>query len=665
MEKEKDEMTLNPQNKTEKEENTLFDVQSTAIADEKQGELEKDTEQSVAFALDKENLVENRTEIEKTECAPCEENVSVKLEIDERKETEKQAENASDNLDEKQSEQVENGEKQTEKQGEKTVDSSKKLSGFFLKRSDEKESDVHIQKDLMAQKSMAKSIGMNTLSKLKESLFSVLPVAVIVLIFALTPITDFTTKEIVAFVVSAIMLILGIALFNVGADIAMTPMGEQVGAGLTKSKKLPLLLGVGFAMGVLITVAEPDLSVLAEQVKAVMNSTVLVVTVGVGVGLFLVIAISKIVFRKDLSSLLLFFYMVLFALTAIMFEKGKGVLLPMAFDSGGVTTGPITVPFIMALGVGVALNSGGRNAKENSFGLIALCSIGPMLAVMALSLASKGDMSFTLPDYSIDANLGANFAPALGAVALEVLIALGLIVVFFAILQVTVLKLPKQKLLQIGIGILYTYVGLVVFLTSVKVGFMPIGFKLGAEIANFSKPLLIVFAFVIGFVVVLAEPAVHVLNKQVEQITNGAVSKRSMLVALSIGVGLSIGLSVIRIIYGFSLLYYLIPGYLISLGLSFFVPKIYTAIAFDSGGVASGPLTSSFILPFAVGACAVLCGEQEVLSLAFGIVAMVAMTPLITIQLLGFRAVASAKVKDKIVMRRILDADDEQIINFM
>lgn len=665
MEKEKDEMTMNPQNKTEKEENTLSDVQSAAIADEKQGELEKYTEQSVAFASDKENLVEKRAEIEKTECAPCEENVSVKLEIHERKETEKQAENTSDNLDEKQSEQVENGEKQTEKQGEKTVDSSKKLSGFLHKRSDEKESDVHIQKDLMAQKSMAKSIGMNTLSKLKESLFSVLPVAVIVLIFALTPVTDFTTKEIVTFVVSAIMLILGIALFNVGADLAMTPMGEQVGAGLTKSKKLPLLLGVGFAMGVLITVAEPDLSVLAEQVKAVMNSTVLVVTVGVGVGLFLVIAISKIVFRKDLSSLLLFFYMVLFALTAIMFEKGKGVFLPMAFDSGGVTTGPITVPFIMALGVGVALNSGGRNAKENSFGLIALCSIGPMLAVMALSLASKGDMSFTLPDYSIDANLGANFAPALGAVALEVLIALGLIVVFFAILQVTVLKLPKQKLLQIGIGILYTYVGLVVFLTSVKVGFMPIGFKLGAEIANFSKPLLIVFAFVIGFVVVLAEPAVHVLNKQVEQITNGAVSKRSMLIALSIGVGLSIGLSVIRIIYGFSLLYYLIPGYLISLGLSFFVPKIYTAIAFDSGGVASGPLTSSFILPFAVGACAVLCGEQEVLSLAFGIVAMVAMTPLITIQLLGFRAVASAKVKDKIVMRRILDADDEQIINFM
>lgn len=528
------------------------------------------------------------------------------------------------------------------------------------------EARSQIAKDLIQQKSFAKNVGLNSLAKLKESLFSVLPVMVIVLIFALTPITDFSAKEIVAFVVSAIFLILGIAFFNVGADMAMTPMGEYVGAGLTKSKKLSLLLGVGFIMGLLITVAEPDLSVLAEQVSAVMDNIVLIATVGVGVGIFLVISIAKIVFRKDLSSLLLFFYMVLFALCAIMMENGKSIFVPLAFDSGGVTTGPITVPFIMALGVGVALNTGGRNAKENSFGLIALCSIGPMLAVMALSLASKGDLSYTLPDYSVDANLGANFGEALGGVALEVLIALGLIVVFFVILQCTILKLPKQKLVQIAIGIVFTYVGLVVFLTSVTVGFMPIGFKLGVEIASYSKPLLIVFAFVIGYVVVLAEPAVHVLNKQVEEITNGAVSKRSMLIALSIGVGLSIGLSVIRIIYGFSLLYYLIPGYLLSLGLSFFVPKIYTAIAFDSGGVASGPLTSSFILPLAIGACSALWSDaSEILNLAFGIVAMVAMTPLITIQLLGFRAITSAKVKEKIVMKRILDADDEQIIDFM
>ena len=229
------------------------------------------------------------------------------------------------------------------------------------------------------------------------------------------------------------------------------------------------------------------------------------------------------------------------------------------------------------------------------------------------------------------------------------------------ILQIVCLKLPLKKLAQIGIGLLYTFAGLVIFLTAVHIGFMPIGFKLGTQLAE-HPIVLMILSFVIGMVVVLAEPAVHVLNKQVEEITDGTVSRRSMLIALSIGVGISIGLSIIRIIFDFSILYYLIPGYALSLGLSFFVPKMYTAIAFDSGGVASGPLTSTFILPFAVGACTGMGGD--VLSQAFGIVAMVAMTPLITIQLLGFRSVMSRKIQQNIAMKRILNADDEQIIEF-
>jgi len=232
-------------------------------------------------------------------------------------------------------------------------------------------------------------------------------------------------------------------------------------------------------------------------------------------------------------------------------------------------------------------------------------------------------------------------------------------------LQITVLKLPKNRIKKMIVGIIYTFFGLVIFLSAVSVGFLPIGFKLGQEIASYNKVVLIIFAFIIGFVVVLAEPAVHVLNKQVEDITGGLVTKRSMLIALSIGVGVSIGLSIIRIIFDFSILYYLVPGYCISLGLSFFVPKMYTAIAFDSGGVASGPLTSSFILPLAIGACTALHGASEILSLAFGVVSMVAMTPLITIQALGFRAVVSKKVRDKLVLKRIISSDDEQIINFM
>ncbi len=518
----------------------------------------------------------------------------------------------------------------------------------------------HTHHDHYTLKMLAKGMGAKTL----EALISVLPVSVLVIILALTVAKDFSTIELVTFSVSAIILILGIGFFNLGADLAMTPMGEQVGVGLTKSRKLYLLLPVAFIMGVLITIAEPDLSVLAEQVSAVMNNVALIATVGVGVGLFLVIAIARVVFKKTLSSLLIFFYMILFSLCAVLIEQGKDSFLPLIFDSGGVTTGPITVPFIMALGIGVATTIGGKTTKENSFGLVALCSIGPMLAVMILSMTAKGDIDYTLNDYSVQTALN-NFGTLLKDVIVEVMIAIGLIIAFFILLQVTILKLPKKKLKRIAIGIVYTVFGLVIFLTAVNVGFMPIGFKLGGALANAGDYVLIIVGFVLGFVVVLAEPAVHVLNNQVEEITEGRVSKRSMLIALSIGVGISIGLSMIRLIFGFSLLYYLIPGYVLSLGLSFFVPKMYTAIAFDSGGVASGPLTSSFILPLAVGACATLRGVDEVMDFAFGIVAMVAMTPLITIQLLGFRAVASSRVREKIALKRIVDADDEQIINFM
>lgn len=501
--------------------------------------------------------------------------------------------------------------------------------------------------------------------KIGEALTSVLPVTAIVFLLNLTPLVNFTSKELAVFLVSSLMLIIGIALFNLGADLAMTPMGEHIGAGLTKTKKLSLLLSVCFSMGVLITVAEPDLTVLATQVADIINPTALTVSVGVGVGIFLLISVLKIIFRKPLSSILMFFYMILFALTALIAINGKADFLALAFDSGGVTTGPITVPFIMALGVGIAITLGGRNVEENSFGLIAMCSVGPILAVIALGIFADGDLTYQLPDYSMDSHLGKNFLPTLLSVAKEVIVAIGLIAIFFFILQVIFLKLPKKKLFQILIGIAYTVVGLVVFLTAVSVGFMPIGYKMGTELASGSSWMIVVFGFILGTVVVLAEPAVHVLNKQVEEITGGTVSKTSMMIALSVGVGISIGLSMLRIIFDFNILYYLIPGYFISLGLSFFVPGLYTAIAFDSGGVASGPLTSSFILPFAVGVCCIIGGESKIMSNAFGIVAMVAMTPLITIQLLGFKAIITRKVKQKIAMKRILEADDEQIINFM
>ena len=501
------------------------------------------------------------------------------------------------------------------------------------------------------------------LSKLKESLISVLPIAIIVLVLSCTPLVDFSVIEVVVFSISALLLIFGMSLFNLGADIAMTPMGEKVGFGLVKRGSLALLLIICFFLGLFITIAEPDLTVLADQVSQIMENTLLVVIVGVGVGIFLLISVLKIVFKKDLSMLLLFFYLVLFAISAVIIENGNGAFLPLSFDSGGVTTGPITVPFIMALGVGIAGAVGGKGSRENSFGLIALCSIGPIIAVACIGLfGSVG--SIETPSYGlVEDNLGINLLYIVLNTAKDVGIALGIIVLFFLLINVVYLKIKKQELLKILLGILYTYLGLVIFLSSVHVGFMPIGYKLGQSLASADPVVLCVAGLVIGMLVVLAEPAVHVLNKQVEEITGGTVKKSSMMIALSIGVGISLCLSMIRIVFGFSILYYLIPGYFISLGLSFFVPKLYTAIAFDSGGVASGPLTSTFILPLAVGACVAMGGN--VMADAFGIVAMVAMTPLITIQLLGFRAIITQKVRDKIAMRRILDSDDMQIIDFM
>jgi len=502
-------------------------------------------------------------------------------------------------------------------------------------------------------------------SKILEALVSALPITAIVYIMALLPWFDFSGTELITFSVSAVMLVLGIGLFNMGADLAMTPMGTSVGAGLSKQRKLWLLLSVCFVLGMLITIAEPDLQVLADQVSSVMNGDLLIYTVGFGVGAFLIIAILRIVFQQRLSNVLMLFYMLLFALSLLLAVNDHMDLLPMAFDSGGVTTGPITVPFIMALGVGISSVLGDRHSQENSFGLVALCSIGPILAVLMLGIFANSELSYPEPAYPVDPHVAGAFAHAAGHVAVNVAKALGLIVVFFLICQFAFLRLRKRQMLRIAVGVLFTYVGLVLFLTSVEVGFMPIGYKLGNALASMNKWLLVPLGLVIGVLVVLAEPAIHVLNQQVEEITSGYVTKRSMLIGLCIGAGVAITLSMVRIIFDFSIVYYIIPGYFLSLALSLFVPPVYTAIAFDSGGVASGPMTSGFILPFAIGACVGVQGADAVLRDAFGVVALVAMTPLITIQLLGFRAIITNKMKERRAMKRILDADDQQIINFM
>jgi len=503
------------------------------------------------------------------------------------------------------------------------------------------------------------------LDKIKEALLSALPITVIVYVLSLTPWFNFTAAELITFTIGAVLLVVGLGLFSLGADMAMTPMGSHVGAGLSRQKKLTLLLAVCFVLGMLITIAEPDLQVLAKQVSAVMNGTVLIYAVGIGVGAFLMVAILRIVFCKALSYILMLFYMLMFALALMLVVNGNEALLPLSFDSGGVTTGPITVPFIMALGVGISSVLGDRHSQENSFGLVSLCSVGPILAVLVLGIFSRNDLTYAVPDYGVSSEIANAFLHTALHTCQEVAVALGLIVVFFLGCQFIFLKLPRKRLMKIGLGVIFTYIGLVMFLTGVNVGFMPIGYKMGYELALLNEGVLVLLGLIMGVLVVLAEPAIHVLNQQVEEVTGGYVSKKSMMMGLCVGVGASIALSMIRIIFDFSIVYYVIPGYFLSLALSLFVPPVYTAIAFDSGGVASGPMTSGFILPFATGVCVCLQGEAAVLRDAFGVVAVVAMTPLITIQLLGFKAIVSEKIAEKRAMKKILGADDQQIINFM
>ena len=402
---------------------------------------------------------------------------------------------------------------------------------------------------------------------------------------------------------------------------------------MTKSQKLWFVLGVSFLLGVAITMAEPDLQVLATNVPAI-DKTVLVVTVSVGVGFFLMLCMARILFSISLRLLLIIFYAIVF-IGAFLSDAG---FLSVAFDSGGVTTGPMTVPFIMALGVGVASIRSDENAKADSFGLVALCSIGPVLAVMLLGAIyptdTQADVSMIIGGFETSVDLGFAYLHSLPDYLLEVAMALLPIFVFFLLFQVFSLHLRRLPLTRIVMGVGYTFLGLVLFLTGVNVGFSPLGSVLGAAMgAGWQRWLLIPLAMVMGWFIIDAEPAVHILNQQVEELSAGAISAKAMGLSLSIAVATANGLAMVRVLTGISILWFLVPGYAVALAMMFVVPRTFTAIAFDSGGVASGPLTATFMLPFAMGASEALGGN--VMTDAFGLVALVAMMPLITVQAMG------------------------------
>lgn len=467
--------------------------------------------------------------------------------------------------------------------------------------------------------------------KVVESLFSVLPIVIIVFILCLY-ISPMQPDLLLTFLVGAMMLIIGMGLFSLGAEQSMTPIGNQIGTALTRTKNLPLILAVSFLLGFAITIAEPDLQVLAQTVPHISN-TVLLITVGAGVGFFMSVCMLRILTGMRLRLLLIFFYAIIFLL-AFFADKN---FLGIAFDSGGVTTGPMTVPFILALGLGVSNVRSDKNAEADSFGLVALCSIGPVLAVLILGFFYKDNAAvadLSTASYGTTTDIGYAFLHAIPHYLKETAIAMLPIIVIFFLFQFTLLHLDSRNLGKIMIGLLYTYIGLVLFLTGVNIGFSALGAELGAALSSGKSVWwLVPLAMAIGWFIISAEPAVAVLEKQIETVSAGAIPGRVIKRSLSIAIALAMGLSMIRVLTGISLFWFLIPGYTTALILTFFVPDIYTAIAFDSGGVASGPMTATFMLQFFMGASIALGGN--VLQDAFGVVALVAMMPLVSIQLVG------------------------------
>ena len=475
------------------------------------------------------------------------------------------------------------------------------------------------------------SINKQLKDKISEALSSVLPVSVIILLLGMS-VTPLSLETCLLFLAGTVLLVVGMGLFTLGADMAMMPMGEALGRKLGASRKTVLVAGAFLVMGVLVTVAEPDLTVLASQVPGIPNM-VLIWTVALGVGLFMVFSFLRTLFKVPLRAVLLVSYIVVFGLSFFIPRN----MLAVAFDSGGVTTGPITVPFIMALGLGLSAVRGDKEDSD-SFGTVSLASVGPILAVLVLGLVYRD----TDAQYEVSAvaavsdgrDVAAAFLHALPHYGKEVLIALTPMVALFLIFQLVTRSFKAKRLAQIGVGLIYTFVGLVVFLTGVNVGFLPAGRELGTLLGGSSYSwTLILLGALLGWFIVNAEPAVHVLCAQVETVTSGAVNKQVIGRALSIGMAVSLALAMARILWSIPLYAIIIPGYALAFGLSFVVPPMFTGIAFDSGGVASGPMTATFLLPFAMGACEAMGGN--VMLDAFGVVALVAMTPLIIIQLMG------------------------------
>mgnify|MGYP001810343827 FL=1 len=497
---------------------------------------------------------------------------------------------------------------------------------------------------------------MNLVHKFRETCYAVLPICALVLVLG-TTVAPLDPAILASFAVGSVILIAGLTVFLTGADLGIVPAGTYIGAKLTRSRNISLILGAGLVIGFLITVAEPDLLVLGGQVADVtgtISERALVLAVAAGVGLFVAIGLARVLLQIPYRVILIVGYAAVFALASTVSD----VFVAISFDSGGATTGPMTVPFIIALGIGVAAVRGDKNALEDSFGYTGIASIGPILAVAILGVvvghgsgahaAAQETARAVSAVGGAAAGVGGTAASSVALlpilkgiahsapeVARNVFVALSPLYAIILLFQLILLKLPPQQFKRVTLGFLYAYVGLILFFVGADSAFVPAGKALGVALGSLEHNwILIPIGCVLGAVVVCAEPAVWVLTEQVEEVSGGNIRKPLLLATLAIGVSVSIGLSMCRVIFGFSVWYLLIPFYAAAIALTFVTPKLFTAIAFDSGGVASGPMASTFILSLTLGASVASGGDPS--RDGFGVIAMVAATPLVAIQILGW-----------------------------
>ena len=522
-----------------------------------------------------------------------------------------------------------------------------------------------------------------------NSALSILPIVAIVFILSFSQLATINNTDYVMLSIGAFIMISGLSFFQIGAQNSLIKVGEYMGASLSKQKNLIIVIIFAFLLGALITCAEPSILIMSKQ--AGLPPVLMIGSIAAGVGIFVVIGILRIVFRKSLNLWYLAFYLIVFMLICILqVNPANHAFLPFIFDAGGVTTGSATVPFILALGAGVAMTRGGNKSKDSSFGLVGLASIGPIITMVIMILVnSSGFEPYKVSeavapnpnvvvdfDYMFQRFLGSLLPNAdftsLGAL-IEVAMALAPILIIFFVYELIYIRLSFKKVLTLLNGFVVTFIGLSIFLTAVGSTMSPIGLKVGQQMAtnllNGQEWVIIIIAFVIGCVTILCEPAVHVLTTQIEDISDGQLKKKTVLIALSVGVGVAICLSVIRTIFEFSIMYYIIPGYMISLVLMFAVPDLYTAIAFDSGGTASGPMAVSFVLPLIIGIFNVKRGlgyegSVEYYEFSFGVVSMVALTPIIAIQVLGLATKFKSLYALHVIREQIHDERNNEIIHF-